>query len=297
MKPRVHAHTWDFRDSDLGKTLDSGQAFRWELRDGGWHGVVGPRWVVLRQTGSELRAETVEDPGDWQWLVHYLGLDEDLDAVLATYPRDLPMTQAVGACRGLRLLRQDPWECLASFILSSTKQITQIRQTVRMLCQRYGTPVRVAEGEPATHTFPTASALAAVSEGELRECRMGFRARYLRETACRVAQGQVDLQRLHALPLEDARLALTTLPGVGRKIADCVLLFSCQQRRAFPLDVWILRTLRELYFQGREVSRAELEAFSETYFGPQAGYAQQYLFHDARMRAGRVASGGARVAG
>lgn len=125
----------------LGATLDSGQAFRWTEVGAGWEGVIAGRWVRLRELGGDrtrLVAETVTDPGDWGWLRHYLALDDDLAAILATFPADAAVQAAVAACRGLRVLRQDPWECLASFILSSTKQIVQIRQIVGLLCERYG---------------------------------------------------------------------------------------------------------------------------------------------------------------
>lgn len=283
------------RDYDLDATLDSGQAFRWVRSGGGWSGVLGRRAVRLWHRGDALEAEVWEEPGDWRWLREYLRVDEDLDDVLAAFPDDPPLREAVGACRGLRLLRQDPWECLASFILSSTKQIVQIRQVIALLCERYGdlVPGWAAGGVRA---FPHADRLAGLSEAELRACRMGFRARYLGEAARRVAGGELDLGGLHALPLEVARAALEELPGVGRKIADCVLLFAYGHASVFPVDVWVQRALEELYFPRRRLAPARLRAFAETYFGPRGGYAQQYLFHYMRGRAGRVALGGVTVA-
>ena len=125
-------------DYDLAATLDSGQAFRWQPRGDSWFGVVARRPVRLTQTRDGIRAETAGPAADWRWLHDYLQTDVDLDAVLKTFPNDAPMHDAVAACRGLRVLRQDPWECLASFILSSTKQIIQIRQIVALLCERFG---------------------------------------------------------------------------------------------------------------------------------------------------------------
>jgi N-glycosylase/DNA lyase len=185
-------------------------------------------------------------------------------------------------------LRQDPWECLASFLLSSTKQIPQIREGVRLLCERFGEAVEGPVDGGRVFAFPTAPALAGVSESLLRECRIGFRAKYLKGTAEVVAGGGLSLEDVGALPLEQARERLVALPGVGPKIADCVLLFAYGYPRAFPVDVWVMRALRELYFPGRRPPMARLKRFSETHFGPQAGYAQQYLFHHVRMLAGRV---------
>jgi N-glycosylase/DNA lyase len=194
----------------------------------------------------------------------------------------------VAACRGLRLLRQDPWECLASFILSSTKQIVQIRQIIAVLCERYGEPLAVAPGCPPAFAFPGPARLACATEAELRGCKMGFRAPYLLATARMVASGQFDLARLQSLPLEVARTELMQLPGVGRKIADCVLLFAYGFQSAFPVDVWVLKALRQLYFPRRRVSPQRLHRFAATHFGPCGGYAQQHLFHYMRIKANRT---------
>jgi N-glycosylase/DNA lyase len=181
-------------------------------------------------------------------------------------------------------LRQDPWECLASFILSSTKQIVQIRQIVDQLCVRFGDPVRVPAGAAPMNAFPSASALACLSEKALRECKAGFRAPYLLETAKSVAARKPDLDLLADRPVDEARAALMELPGVGRKIADCALLFSHGFDGVFPVDTWILRALRDLYFPGKQPSLDDLRRFADSHFGPEAGYAQQFLFHYMRTK-------------
>jgi N-glycosylase/DNA lyase len=272
------------QDYDLAATLDSGQTFRWREHDGGWNGVMGARWVRLTQAPEGIRAETAVPPGNWEWLRIFLQTEVDLAAVLKTFPDDLPLRAAVAACHGLRVLRQDPWECLASFILSSTKQIVQIRQITSLLCERYGEPLAVAPGWPAAFAFPSPARLARVTEAELRACKMGFRAPYLLATASLIANGQFELARLHPLPVEVARAELMKLPGVGRKIADCVLLFAHGFESAFPVDVWVTKALRQLYFPRRRVSLHCLHRFAATHFGPRAGYAQQYLFHYMRTR-------------
>jgi N-glycosylase/DNA lyase len=308
-------------DYDLAVTLDSGQAFRWEPCGDSWLGVVGCCPVCLTRTREGIRAETAEAVADWRWLRDYLQTEVDLDAVLKTFPDDTPMRDAVAACRGLRLLRQDPWECLASFILSSTKQIVQIRQIVALLCERFGEPIAPAtvtwdcrrlagqlaaenRNSPAGrdrsqhgarsascsdknhlfHSFPTAERLAAATEAELRACKMGFRAPHLLAAARQIAGGGFDLEGLRQLPRAEARLELMKLRGVGRKIADCVLLFACGFDRSFPVDVWVERALRELYFPRRRVGEKRLREFAATHFGPHAGYAQQYLFHYMRTK-------------
>jgi N-glycosylase/DNA lyase len=238
------------------------------------------------QEPSAIVAETVEPVPDWKWLTDYLQLELDLDQIIATFPKDEPMRQAIAACRGLRLLRQDPWECLASFILSSTKQIVQIRQIVATLCERYGEPIPAPSGFGPICAFPSAERLAGLAEADLRACKMGFRAPYLLETARLASAGQCDLEALGRLPVEEARAALMRFPGVGRKIADCVLLFAYGFPTAFPVDVWVVKALRALYFPRRRVKLVRLHGFAASHFGPNAGYAQQYLFHC--VRTGRI---------
>jgi N-glycosylase/DNA lyase len=264
--------------------MDCGQAFRWRQSDAGWTGIIGTRWVRLRLDASGITAEAIAPVADWCWLSDYLQLATNLGQVLGTFPDDEPMRAAVRACRGLRLVRQDPWECLASFILSSTKQIIQIRQIIGLLCERFGEPVTTPLGQAAERTFPSAARLARATETELRACKMGFRAPYLLGAAQQVAAGELDLVRLPALPLEAARARLMQFPGVGRKIADCVLLFGSGFPTAFPVDVWVLKALRELYFRGRQTATRDLHEFAAGHFGANAGYAQQYLFHYMRTK-------------
>ncbi|HEV2207463.1 MAG TPA: DNA glycosylase [Verrucomicrobiae bacterium] len=274
--------SFPIRDYDLDATLDSGQAFRWQTVGTSWVGVIGQRWVRLQAEQNQILAETVAPVEDWTWLKTYLQLDLDLEQVLQTFPTDPSMQAAVTACRGLRLLRQDPWECLASFICSSTKQIVQIRQIIALLSGRFGEPLSCPDSHGPAWSFPTAERLAQATEAELLACKLGFRAKYLRAAAQRVAAGDLDLSRLGALRLESAREQLLELPGVGRKIADCVLLFAYGFPGAFPVDVWISRALRQLYFPRRRVTLRRLHEFSASHFGPQGGFAQQYLFHFVR---------------
>ena len=283
-KRDVATAVFTIRDYNLAATLESGQAFRWNFIDGGWNGIIGNHWVRLRADDFSITAEAAQPISDWHWLTHYLQLDLDLTTITMTFPDDEPMRAAVAACRGLRLLRQDPWECLASFILSSTKQIVQIRQIVTLLCERFGEPLPAAPEYAPAFAFPTAARLARTSEAELRACKMGFRAPYLLETARAVAEGKTDLERLRQLPVELARNELLNLHGVGRKIADCVLLFAYGYQSAFPVDVWVMKALQKLYFPRGRAKAKRLRHFSETHFGPNAGYAQQYLFHYMRTK-------------
>jgi N-glycosylase/DNA lyase len=274
--------TFPVRHYDLARTLNSGQAFRWRLFQRGWESVIGGRWIRLVPSEEGIEAEVARPVENWDWLKHYLQVEVDLPSILATFPRDAAMGQALEACAGLRLLRQDPWECLASFILSSTKQIVQIQQIVHALCERFGAPVPVLPGHSPCRAFPPPEVIAACSEEELRGCKMGFRAPYLKAAAVRIARKEIDLDRISRFALDQARSELLELPGVGPKIANCVLLFAFGFPKAFPVDVWILKALRHLYFRRAQVPANRIQEFTAAYFGPWSGYAQQYLFHYMR---------------
>jgi N-glycosylase/DNA lyase len=291
-------------DYDLAATLDSGQVFRWRQFENSWHGVIGKQFVCLTQTPDGIHAATGAPIENWDWLHQFLQTEIDLARILKTFPADEPMQRAIAACHGLRLLRQEPWECLASFILSSTKQIVQIRQIVALLCERFGEPIPAQRSAdlrsgalelPAGNTpvqrpalqyfsFPTPQLIAATTEAELRDCKMGFRAPSLLAAARQIADGSFNLEKIRSLDYAEARAELMTLRGVGGKIADCVLLFAYGFDSAFPVDVWIERALRELYFPRRRVSDNRLRRFAAAHFGPHAGYAQQYLFHYIRTK-------------
>jgi N-glycosylase/DNA lyase len=274
------------RDYDLGATLDSGQVFRWQQIENSWHGVIGKHLVHLAQMENAIHATTAAPVNDWNFLREFLQTETDLAAVLKTFPDDEPMCNALAACHGLRLLRQDPWECLASFILSSTKQIVQIRQIVALLCERFGERLapQPFDTKNGFHSFPTPEKIAAATEAELRDCKMGFRAPSLHAAARRIADGSFDLEKIRSLNYAAARAELMKLRGVGGKIADCVLLFGYGFDSAFPVDVWIERALQQLYFPRRRASEKRLRKFAATHFGPHAGYAQQYLFHYMRTK-------------
>jgi N-glycosylase/DNA lyase len=192
------------------------------------------------------------------------------------------MIAARNFCRGLRIIRQPKWECLATFITSSMKQIAHIRQISETLRRRFGEKRKINDHE--LHTFPASQRIARSSEQELRECALGYRARNLLATARLVRSRAADLEAWSSLSDADLRAKLCDLPGVGAKVANCVMLFAYERLRAFPIDVWIERVLRQQYFpQNKKIVTKKLRTFSENYFGEHGGYAQQYLFHHARM--------------
>ncbi|MEP7015592.1 MAG: DNA glycosylase [Verrucomicrobiota bacterium] len=291
-------------DFDLEKTLASGQVFHWDRTERGFIGTIGDRATFVEQVGDVLRARESEQGSDRlnrsslsgvggerleEKLAHYFALDHPLAKICASFPSDPAMNAARDFCHGLRIIRQPKWECLAMFICSSMKQVAHIRQISTALRQRFGEARRV--GDFIVYTFPSAQRLAESSERELRECALGYRAKNLLATARLIRSGTADLEGWSAAEDVDLRQALTGLPGVGAKVANCVMLFAYERLRAFPIDVWIERVLRRNYFpRARKLNAARLRTFTEDYFGEHGGYAQQYLFHHARTNKSKTRS-------
>ncbi|MEO8439483.1 MAG: DNA glycosylase [Spartobacteria bacterium] len=275
-------------DFDLALTLDSGQTFHWESLGAGFLGAIGERAVYVEQRGDVLEVRGGETPSPAggtptlpEIVARYFSLDHPLREICAAFPADPAMQGAANFCRGLRIIRQPRWECLASFITSSMKQVAHIRQISLTLRQRFGEAKSL--GEKIVHVYPTPARIAALRENDLRECALGYRAKNLLATAQLIAAGQVDLDQLAGLPDYELRTRLCALPGVGTKVANCVMLFAYERLRAFPIDVWVERVLLQRYFpRRRKMAAGKLRDFAAKHFGAQGGYAQQYLFHHAR---------------
>ncbi len=263
---------------DLDRTLSCGQAFRWEKADGWWQGVVDGRAIRIRQEGTRL-AFAGADEG---FVRDYFRLDQDLLAILSSIDRDPAISAAIRECRGLRLVRQRPWECLISYICATNTNIPAVKRRVALMAERYGKPIGGASGR--AYAFPEPEALTEVSCADLLDCKLGYRTDYVRRAAAFATEHPDWAERVAALPFEEARRALMQFRGVGPKAADCVLLFAFGFFEAFPVDVWIRRIVAETYLPdltGRSCTPAEYERirrFARDYFGEYAGYAQEYLY-------------------
>ena len=269
-------------DFDLAMTLDSGQVFHWEKIGDRFYGTIGELAIWVEQLGNVLLVGGDGMPSPSDLVANYFALDHPLAEICRSFPDDPIMNAARSYCRGLRIIRQPRWECLATFICSSMKQVAHIRQISRKLRERFGVRRKIENHE--LFTYPRPARLAGSSEKALRECALGYRAKNLLATAQLVESGAVDLEKWSALSDVDLRANLCELPGVGAKVANCVMLFAYERLRAFPIDVWIERVLKKKYFpRARKLNAVRLRAFTEEYFGEHGGYAQQYLFHHARM--------------
>lgn len=266
---------------DLDATLYSGQAFRWSRAQEGWHA-----GYVRNQP---LRVRRIDGAFEWQGspslrrsdLARYFRLDGTHEEFLREVPRDALLERALQTFPGLRLLNQDPWEVFIAYIVSQNSNIPKISRTLESLAVRAGKAVEWAGR--LWHRFPTARQLAALSESELRATGMGYRAPFVRAAAQVVADGRLKLSTLRRKSYSQAKEALLEIPGIGEKVADCVLLYGLGHLEAFPTDVWIERVMREVYFRRRRVTYPRVAQFARNHFGPRAGYAQHFLFHYRRV--------------
>ncbi len=260
-------------DLSLADTLDCGQAFRWsECEDGSWQGVAFGRYLKISAENKKLilhDTDFEEFEAVWR---NYFDLDRDYNYIKNILSADKTLKKAAEFASGIRVLRQDAWECLCSFIISQNNNIPRIKGIINRLCQVFGEPL-----ENGFYTFPSADRIASLTVEELAPLRSGFRAKYIIDAAKRVASGETDLKRISEMKSDVARGELTKIYGVGEKVADCVLLFGMGHINVLPKDVWIKRVLSELY-------DGELPDFA----APYAGIAQQYLFHYARMTKFRI---------
>ncbi|HIQ83273.1 MAG TPA: DNA-3-methyladenine glycosylase 2 family protein [Candidatus Pullichristensenella stercorigallinarum] len=246
--------------------IDAAQCFHWVETERGFGAVLEGNGIWLKPGMEIVDAR----------LRRYLDLDRDYQAIAREY-EDIPAAQkAFTACPGLRVLNQPPWEALFSFILSANNNVVRIRSLVYAISRAYG-----AEAD-GLYGIPGPEAVAAASEDALRALGAGYRAPYLIETARAVCEG-FPLESLRDLPYEEAHARLTSLKGVGDKVADCVLLFGCGHAEAFPVDVWVARLLHNWF--GQHGSRRQLGQWARQRFGAHGGILQQYLFHAARTGA------------
>ena len=240
--------------------------------------MVAGRRVKAETRGADLILSGVDADFFESVLAHYFDLETDYRKVLAGFKEDAILDASMAFAPGIRVLNQEPFETLISFIISANNNVKRIMSIVQRLSERYGEAF-ISGGE-ICYAFPTPRALANAHEADLRACGTGYRARYIIGSARAVAEG-FDLNAQRERPYLEARKALTTLPGVGNKVADCVLLYALGFKNAFPMDVWVKRIVHELYGFGSKKDTDVLKFVAEK-FGENAGIAQQYLFYYAK---------------
>lgn len=272
---------------DLNHSLQCGQVFRWEFtEDQFWYGIVNDRIVKIKQIDKDLEFEIYPEVSTpKEFISHYFRFDDDLELICKRIGKDDFMTNAVGRARGLRLIRQDPWECMISFIISQQNQIPKITRSIETIAQKFGSSVTF-EGKKY-YRFPTPEQLCSAKLNELQigfdkgGCALGYRARYVLGTAYLIYNIALEftLDDLKTQPYTSAyQLLIDSFFGIGPKVADCILLFALDKLEAFPLDTWTRKIILKLYFNDAKVKDNKIKEFCAEYFGGFAGYAQEYLF-------------------
>ena len=253
---------------DLEQTLDCGQAFRWSQdQNGVWSGIAFGRYIELYKKDNDIVIKG-SNPEDFKNVWYdYFDLERNYAQIIKEVSLNPTVAKAADYSKGIRLLNQEPWEALCSFIISQNNNIPRIKGIVERLCENFGEKIQ------GGYTFPTAERIAQLTLDDLAVIRSGFRAKYILDAAQKVMSGEIDLEALKRTDYDTAREKLMTIKGVGPKVADCVLLYGLSHKNAFPRDVWINRALQEL-FDGNIPDSV----------GNYGGIVQQYIFHYIRNK-------------
>lgn len=268
----------------IDQILESGQIFRFrKIAPSQYFLLVKEQAVQITQKNNTIYIDNISKIKSGDIWLNYFDINTNYSFITQSLSqKDDFMKKAVEYGKGIRLLRQDPWEMLISFIISQNKGIPQIKQCISNICTHFGKPVMDENNNIIYYTFPSAERLKDASEEELRACKVGFRAPYILDAAKRIYQNKVALDSLFNASANDARNELMSIKGVGPKIADCILLFAYAKSEVFPTDVWIKRVVEQIYFKGEDTKLQTIQQFANEYFGSLAGYAQQYIFFYAR---------------
>ena len=260
------------KDFNLEYTLECGQIFRINRKNNWYYINARDKFFKICQVKNEIEFHGVDE----EFIIHFFSLDENLSKILKEINKDEYIKKSIDKYRGLRILRQDPWECLISFICSTASNIPRIKSKLKALSESFGK--KVSLDGVGNYAFPEPGNIN--NYNKIVNAKTGFRAKYIFE-----ANNSVNIKKLNSLRVqsyESAKNELKKINGVGDKVADCVLLFSLGFHQALPVDTWIKKTIQLLYFDNTTVSNEKIRAFGLDYFGTYAGYAQQYLFMFSR---------------
>ena len=272
----------DVKCFNLKYTLECGQCFRWnKIDENAYIGVVKDRVLKVRQEENKIFVKSDKEENLEKVVRYYFDLDRDYEKLEKKIVLiDDNIAKAVKNTSGLRNLNQDFFEMLISYIISANNNIPRISKSVNEISKRYGKEIEF-EGQKY-YLFPTPDELKDVTIDEFRECGVGFRDKYIYKTVEKINNKEIDLEQMQKLDTEKLKAALLSLMGVGPKVADCILLFSCARQEVFPIDVWVQRIMRRLYYNNEEVSKNEILRYARENFGENAGIIQQHLFYNVR---------------
>jgi len=266
-----------FSEINLDYSINSGQVFLWEKYDNNWYGINGSDILAIYPESNKIRSLSKKP-------IDIFRQDDDSAQIIQSITKDKIVKNAVKRFPGLRLLRQDPFQCYISFIVSSNSNIQKIRLVLQNLCKKFGTKIRFDGRE--FFLFPEARELARAERSDLMATGMGYRTKSVKEASIAVTSGEIDFDYLKKTNYQTTKESLVKIYGIGNKIADCIMLFSLEKLDAFPLDRWMIRVLQKYYLDKFSITSKTIseKAYEELhnkivkYFGPYAGYSQQFLF-------------------
>jgi N-glycosylase/DNA lyase len=261
---------------NVENSINSGQVFLWKRDGNHWYGINGQDILKISDSGRVKSYQNIK--------TDFFRKNDNLEKIIKTISKDKTTKMAVSRYVGLRVLEQDPFQCLISFIVSSNSNIQKIKSSLENLSKKFGIKVEFQNKE--FFLFPKPEKLAKASINEIKSCGVGYRARFIKEAANRTLLKKIDFEYLKKCNYQDAKEEICFIPGVGNKVADCVLLFSLNKLEAFPLDRWMIRILEKYYsdqfqLETKTITEKQYSILHEkivNYFGPFAGYAQQFLF-------------------
>jgi len=266
----------------IEQIAESGQAFRWEKdQNGGYTGVAFGKVITVIQEGDKVIIKGANKEDHQKIWKNYFDMDRDYGQLINSLKgKDIHLDSAILFGEGIRILNQELWEMIISFIISGNNNIPRIKKSIDVICEKYGDFIDEIDGKKY-YSFPFPNQLSLATVEDLRKCGVGYRDAYIHKTTKAILEKQVDLDLIQNMDLEDARTELKKLTGVGDKVADCILLFSCKKTTAFPVDTWVKKILTT-YYGLEKTSVKEVNKFARAYFGEDCGIAQQYLFYYIR---------------
>jgi len=267
---------------NIDNSINSGQVFLWEKDGVNWYGINGQDILKINKNGilkSVLNSKT-----------NFFRKNDNIQEIIKSISKDETVKKSVKKYEGLRIFKQDPFQCMISFIISSNSNIQKIKNSLEKITEKFGTPVKIQNKE--FFLFPKPEKLANASIEEIKKCGVGYRAPFIKQASKMIVLKKINFEYLEKCNYEEAKKNICLIPGVGNKVADCILLFSLNKLEAFPLDTWMIKILEKYYsnqfnIETKTITQKQYELLHEkivNYFGPYCGYAQQFLFKMEREK-------------
>ena len=267
---------------DIDNSINSGQVFLWEKNEMDWHGINGQDILKINKNGVIKSIRNSK--------TNFFRKDDDIEEIIKSISKDKIVKKAVKEYEGLRIFKQDPFQCMISFIISSNSNIQKIKNNLEKITKKFGTKIKI--GNKEFFIFPKPEKIAKATIDEIKSCGVGYRAPFIKEAAKMVVLKKIDFEYLKKCDYHEAKKNMCLVPGIGNKVADCIMLFSLNKLESFPLDTWMIKILEKYYskefkIETKTITQKQYELLHEkivNYFGPYCGYAQQYLFKMEREK-------------